>query len=205
MKLDPHRLVVRFWSRTQKGKPNACWPWIGGITRGYGYFFDYGKMILAHRFAYGLAKGPIPPGKQIHHLCAMKLCMNPDHLTTLSGAGHMEEHRSQITAGIRARIKSRTHCKHGHEYTPENTGYDRYGWRVCRTCMRDWMRLHYKPVPPEKRKRFKDHCPHGHPYPENARFRPDGSKYCAECNRLRAKAHYRRTHLKRLVTSAAES
>lgn len=30
-----------------------------------------------------------------------------------------------------------THCKHGHEYTPENTKADRHGWRACRTCVRE--------------------------------------------------------------------
>lgn len=29
-----------------------------------------------------------------------------------------------------------THCKRGHEFTPENTRTDRRGHRVCRACMR---------------------------------------------------------------------
>lgn len=30
---------------------------------------------------------------------------------------------------------SRTHCSHGHEYTPENTYLSPQGWRRCRMCM----------------------------------------------------------------------
>lgn len=29
-----------------------------------------------------------------------------------------------------------THCKYGHEYTPENTNITPQGWRGCRTCAR---------------------------------------------------------------------
>ena len=30
-----------------------------------------------------------------------------------------------------------THCIHGHEYTPENTGYrPDFGWRYCKVCQR---------------------------------------------------------------------
>jgi len=33
------------------------------------------------------------------------------------------------------RQKAKTHCPHGHEYSPENTGYTRQGWRKCRICV----------------------------------------------------------------------
>lgn len=31
---------------------------------------------------------------------------------------------------------NRTHCKNGHEFTPENTWVNRRGWRLCKTCSR---------------------------------------------------------------------
>lgn len=34
--------------------------------------------------------------------------------------------------------KAQTHCKHGHEYTTENTYIKTNGTRACRTCMRKW-------------------------------------------------------------------
>lgn len=33
-------------------------------------------------------------------------------------------------------MSSVTHCRHGHEYTPENTIISTKGWRSCRTCKR---------------------------------------------------------------------
>lgn len=35
---------------------------------------------------------------------------------------------------------SRTHCKHGHRFTPENTHITKQGWRRCRACARAKMR-----------------------------------------------------------------
>lgn len=34
------------------------------------------------------------------------------------------------------RLASRTHCKRGHEFTPENTYLTKAGHRVCRECHR---------------------------------------------------------------------
>lgn len=42
---------------------------------------------------------------------------------------------------VRAKRKSpplATHCKHGHEWTPENTTIDFQGTRHCKTCKRGW-------------------------------------------------------------------
>lgn len=35
---------------------------------------------------------------------------------------------------------ARTHCVHGHEFTPENTYVTKEGWRNCRACSREKMR-----------------------------------------------------------------
>lgn len=39
-------------------------------------------------------------------------------------------------AASNAKARAKTHCKHGHEYTPENTRYDKKGHRMCRACGR---------------------------------------------------------------------
>lgn len=38
------------------------------------------KTLSAHRFAWELHFGPIPPGQQVLHRCDLRACVNPDHL-----------------------------------------------------------------------------------------------------------------------------
>ena len=47
-----------------------------------------------------------------------------------------------ISAAKRGR--NRTHCKKGHEFTPENTMTDIHGMRRCRTCRVEWRRKRLK-------------------------------------------------------------
>lgn len=42
--------------------------------------------------------------------------------------------------GLNWRRAATTHCVHGHEYTPENTLLNGYGWRYCRECNREAAR-----------------------------------------------------------------
>lgn len=38
------------------------------------------------------------------------------------------------------RMKAKTRCPKGHEYTPSNTYHDPRGWRQCRVCRPTWGR-----------------------------------------------------------------
>lgn len=59
-----------------------CWIWRGNLSaRGYGRIKIKGKVWMAHRLSYELATGePLPAGLVLHHICANKACVNPDHL-----------------------------------------------------------------------------------------------------------------------------
>jgi len=46
-------------------------------------------------------------------------------------------------SGPSALNAQKTHCVHGHEFTPENTYLDDGGWRQCRTCQRERANRHY--------------------------------------------------------------
>ncbi|MBS1019556.1 HNH endonuclease [Gluconobacter cerinus] len=79
----------RFHSKVNTtGGPNACWPWTGTVAKTdkdgnalYGRFKTNGQNIRAHRLAYMLAKGAIPDGMEIRHLCIHQpMCCNPAHL-----------------------------------------------------------------------------------------------------------------------------
>ncbi len=57
----------------------ACINHIGYSKNGYG-FRTTKPTGYAHRHAFRTAKGPIPKGHQVDHLCRNTKCINPDHL-----------------------------------------------------------------------------------------------------------------------------
>ena len=60
--------VARFWAKVDKS--GECWIWTGyRNARGYGKASNNGKIVLAHRLAWEIMHGPIPPGKQVCHDC----------------------------------------------------------------------------------------------------------------------------------------
>lgn len=121
---------VRFFKFVDKWY-DGCWRWMGGFHHsGYGLFTPYqSKTVWAHRFSYELAKGPIPDGLVIDHLCRVPSCVNPDHLEAVTP-------RENALRGntIPAANAAKTHCKNGHEYTPENTYLTSKNQRQCRIC-----------------------------------------------------------------------
>jgi hypothetical protein len=47
--------LENFWAKVHKTE--TCWVWTGAASNNYGKFGFQGKMVLAHRLSYGLAKG----------------------------------------------------------------------------------------------------------------------------------------------------
>lgn len=118
----------RFWSKTIITE--SCWLWIGTKrTDGYGRFWTPGGDCYAHRFSYELVHGTIPEGLTLDHLCRNHSCVNPAHLDPVTPRENVL--RGDGPGGRNAR---KTHCIHGHAYTPENTHWRPGGGRECRTC-----------------------------------------------------------------------
>ena len=61
---------------------HGCWVWQGYcLPGGYGQVTYRRQSWLAHRLSYFRHYGELPEGDlQIHHRCANRACINPDHL-----------------------------------------------------------------------------------------------------------------------------
>ena len=72
----------RLWDWVEIRSAHECWPWTGHTIHGYGALSTAnGGHAKAHRVAYEIAKGPIPPGLLVLHSCDNPPCCNPDHLS----------------------------------------------------------------------------------------------------------------------------
>ena len=118
----------RFFAKVRQS--GDCWEWTGTTNNGYGHFWTGDSRVYAHRLAFEFLRDEIPADLQIDHLCRNRLCVNP---------WHMEPVTARINtlrgSGVTARLAVLTHCKHGHEFTPQNTIRIPQG-RQCRTCRR---------------------------------------------------------------------
>lgn len=116
---------------------HGCWEWLACLNnKGYGFFYFEGRPnFMAHRAAFKMANGFLSSSKELDHLCKNVRCVNPAHLQEVPH--RINQYRGSSIVG--KNIK-KTHCKNGHEFTPENT-YARnpngYGGRECRACWKD--------------------------------------------------------------------
>lgn len=125
--------IAAFWAKVKR--TSSCWLWTGAMRgTGYGHLAWQGSYRAAHRVAYELLVGPIPDGLVLDHLCRTPACVNPAHLEPVTQRTNVIDRGT----GPFAKRARQTHCKRGHEFTPENTYiYPSRGVRYCRTCHRD--------------------------------------------------------------------
>jgi len=107
---------------------DECIPWLGTILdSGYGMVWYEGKYRRAHRVIYETLVGPIPPGKQLDHLCRNKRCVNVNHLEPVTGQENIRRARGD-------------YCKKcGEPYKPRGTA----GRRRCIACQRAYDSARY--------------------------------------------------------------
>lgn len=118
------------WYKSYERTKN-CWVWTEVIgSNGYGRFWADGKLWLAHRFAFTLSGRLIPDGLVIDHICRNRMCVNPEHLRTLTS-----KENTLIGEGITAKRLRSPVCAKGHPWKPETTRINpkTYG-RQCEIC-----------------------------------------------------------------------
>lgn len=118
------------------GGYGPCVPFDGYIepTTGYGRRRAFGRYMGAHRAAWIDAFGD-PGSLLVRHLCGNRACVNLSHLRL---GTHSDNHLDAVAHGTHyARMAGVTACKHGHEFTPENTAFRRDGSRRCRECSKE--------------------------------------------------------------------
>lgn len=133
-------IQVRLADKIEYDTNGGCWLWAGAMQmrKGYGTIWYDGRSRKAHAVSYELNVGKIAEGLEIDHLCKVTSCINPRHLEVVTP--DINKARSNGVGTINA---AKTHCVHGHAFTPENT-YQRPGrnWRICRECQGDMCRKH---------------------------------------------------------------
>jgi Pectobacterium phage endonuclease len=81
---NDHPWSTRFLSKVDIGGPDECWEWTGSRHPvGHGRLRIGGRtgtIEYAHRLAWLLWVGEIPPQMQIRHTCDNPPCCNPAHL-----------------------------------------------------------------------------------------------------------------------------
>lgn len=104
-------LAPRFWAKVDRsGGPDACWPFRGYIeSNGYGRLSVNDRQEWAHRVAYELTYGPLPPKHKACHSCDNPPCCNPAHLFP----GTQKANVDDMVAKGRARNKTHRGGEHG--------------------------------------------------------------------------------------------
>lgn len=155
-RMRPPTVAQRLLARVRVKPETDCWEWVGPFShlsgRVYARFEALGEQF-AHRVAFRLWRGLIPPRHIVLQSCDGSFCLNPFHLVARSRAEAARVWNARSTPP-----PPQTHCKRGHALTPGNVVWNtsskiRDGvrttvrTRLCRICDRERHRRSYKKPP----------------------------------------------------------
>jgi hypothetical protein len=115
---------------------SGCWLWAGSHGDRYARL-QVGSterlVLTVTRSLWEMYVGGIEESFELDHLCKTPFCVNPAHLEPVTRL--VNQRRYQATVPLA------THCKKGHELTPEKTLFLKgSAYRRCRICYRDRTR-----------------------------------------------------------------
>mgnify|MGYP000296532945 CR=1 FL=1 len=143
---------------------------------------------LVHHLVLEAFVGPRPARKECRHLNGQR---GDNRLANLQWGTSSENSHDVVRHGHHPNA-DKTHCKRGHEFTPENTILRADQARACRACNREranaWYLTNRKTGQIDNKD--KTHCKRGHEFtPENTYQRKDG-RQCKTCTQEASKARY---------------
>lgn len=102
------------FTRQIRMSPSGCWLWLGYTTNGYGRISFRGKRVYLHRLVYQTTEGPIPTGLFVDHRCGIPVCVNPEHLRTVTPKQNVEHLTHLVatnTSGVRGVVWDKVNRK----------------------------------------------------------------------------------------------
>ncbi len=194
--------IQRFDAKWTPEPNTGCWLWHGASSsrQGYGAVTINKRSQPAHRVSYERAKGPIPSGLFLDHLCRVTCCVNPDHLEPVTCKVNLNRgiHRNAV----------KTSCIRGHAFDEANTLVLPGGKRRCRACGKEAQRanrggksfrlprLTSARVTSPNWNTTKTHCKRGHEFtPENTVAHKNG-RQCRACSYANHNEYMRRRRAK---------
>lgn len=97
--LNPKKKFEDHLDPEEVKNPNGCWNWIGGMSHGYGVFWDSTKhkKFEAHRYAWLRANNwTMPKDKPfVCHTCDVRSCVNTLHLYAGSHDDNMRDMKNR--------------------------------------------------------------------------------------------------------------
>ncbi|MGJ4148896.1 NUMOD4 motif-containing HNH endonuclease [Corynebacterium macclintockiae] len=159
------------------------------------------RTCLVHRLVLLTFVGSCPDGMEA---CHWNDAPDDNRLENLRWAPRGDNNLDRVRNGIHSMAK-KTHCKRGHEFTPENTRFERRHSGVSRRCIqcekerakrrqekaRAYRAKH--PLPPREEP---THCKRGHEFTEENtyRYKNKAGKECKTCRHMRMQRWLRKKH-----------
>lgn len=114
--------------RIRVNPETGCHIWTGQkIWSGYGVVNYQSRTILLHRLMWERARGPVPEGLQLDHLCGVKSCCNPEHLRAVTARENSLAPTSNNMAARNFRRLACPRCGGPYSQFPN-------GRRYCKPC-----------------------------------------------------------------------